>query len=159
MVLGCGGKSQKGTTAAKDGKLSAIESMGLTGPDEPWEQMSFDDKEFYMIGKVNPIMQEMFGKYDAQEFADFDCVDCHGKEMKELKFKMPAPSMYVVPPEGTLAYKGMEATFPEMVAFMKDTVTPAMAKLMGQPGMTCADCHPTEAPKPKKKKKKRRRRR
>ncbi|MEZ4287549.1 MAG: hypothetical protein R3A47_05280 [Polyangiales bacterium] len=44
----------------------------------------------------------------------------NGEEMRELKFKMPAPSMYVVPEEGTKAYEGMVATFPETVQFMKE---------------------------------------
>ncbi|MBW2404232.1 MAG: hypothetical protein JRF42_10580, partial [Deltaproteobacteria bacterium] len=99
LLLGaCGGsKSTTGTT----GKVSAIEAMGVTPPDSPWGDMSVEDKEFYMIGKVNPIMKELFTAHDVEEFAEFDCVDCHGEEMREIDFKMPAPSMYIVPPEGT----------------------------------------------------------
>ena len=121
--------------------------MGLTPPEVPWRDMDEAAKEFYMIGKVNPIMQELFARHDAEAFAGFSCEHCHGQEMRELKFKMPAPSMYVVPKEGTRAYRGMEQTFPEMVAFMRDTVTPAMSTLLGQPELSCATCHPSAAPK------------
>jgi hypothetical protein len=147
LILGaCGGSKSTGST----GKVSAIEAMGVTPPDSPWEEMSVADKEFYMIGKVNPIMKELFSAHDAEEFAEFDCVDCHGEEMREIDFKMPAPSMYIVPPEGTPGHRGMMSTFPETVKFMEETVTPAMGKLLGVENFTCAGCHPSEAPKKKK---------
>ena len=152
LSIACGGsKTKSGST----GKMTAIEAMGLTPPDSPWEAMSVPDKEFYMIGKVNPIMKELFVAHDPEEYADFDCVDCHSEEMRELNFKMPAPSMYIVPPEGTPGHRGMLATFPETVKYMQETITPAMGKLLGIENFTCAGCHPTEAPKktktPKKK--------
>lgn len=146
-VAGCGGgKAGDSTTTGKKGKQSAVEAFGLTPPDVPWEQMSFADREFYMIGKVNPIMQEMFIEHDAEEFEGFSCEDCHGEEMREINFAMPAPSMYVVPAEGTPGHKGMLATFPETVKFMEEVVTPAMGKLLGEEDFTCAGCHPSEAP-------------
>ena len=149
LLLGaCGGS--KSTSSGSTGKMSAIEAMGITPPDAPWEEMSVADKEFYMIGKVNPIMKELFAAHDAGEFADFDCVDCHGEEMREIDFKMPAPSMYIVPPEGTPGHRGMMSTFPEMVKFMEETVTPSMGKLLGVQNFTCSGCHPSEAPKKKK---------
>ena len=132
-----------------------MEMFGITGPDEPWEEMSEADKEFYMVGKVNPIMQEMFSRHDDEEYAGFSCEQCHGEEMREIEFRMPAPSMYIVPPEDTLAHKGMMATYPETVAFMTETVTPAMGKLLGHEEFTCAGCHPSEAPKAKKKSRRR----
>jgi len=145
LLLGaCGGS--KSSSTGSTGKVSAIQAMGLTPPDAPWEEMSVADKEFYMIGKVNPIMQELFGGHDAEEFGDFDCVDCHGEEMREINFKMPAPSMYIVPPEGTPGHRGMISTFPETVKFMQETVTPAMGKLLGIESFSCAGCHPSEAP-------------
>lgn len=149
LLIACGGsKASDGTT----GKQSAIEAFGgLTPPDVPWGQMSYADREFYMIGKVNPIMKEIFERYDIEEYSGFDCVDCHGEEMKRIKFKMPPPSMYVVPPEGTPGHRGMMLTFPETVQFMEETVTPAMGKLLGVDDFTCAGCHPTAPPKRKNK--------
>jgi hypothetical protein len=145
---GCGGS--KASESGSTGKVSAIEAMGITPPDSPWEEMSVADKEFYMIGKVNPIMKEVFAGYDAEEYGDFDCVDCHGEEMREIDFRMPAPSMYIVPPEGTPGHRGMLATFPDEVKFMQEVVTPHMGKLLGIENFTCAGCHPSEAPKTKK---------
>lgn len=152
FLVACGGSTPGDATTAGSGKQSAIEAFGgLTPPDSPWAEMSFADREFYMIGKVNPIMKEIFERYDLEEYEGFDCVDCHGEEMREIKFKMPAPSMYVVPPEGTPGHRGMMLTFPETVKFMEETVTPAMGKLLGIENFTCAGCHPTSAPGPKKK--------
>ena len=148
LATACAGS--KPVTSGSKGKVSAMDAMGLTPPDSPWEQMSVEDREFYMIGKVNPIMLELFAAHDAEEYGDFDCVDCHGEEMREIDFKMPAPSMYIVPPEGTPGHRGMLSTFPETVKFMEDVVTPGMGKLLGIENFTCAGCHPSEAPKKNK---------
>ncbi len=148
LSAACGGSSS--TPSGSTGKMSAIEAMGITPPESPWAQMSVADKEFYMIGKVNPIMKELFTGHDAEEFADFDCVDCHGEEMREINFKMPAPSMYIVPPKGTPGHRGMLSTFPEEVEFMAEVVTPTMGKLLGIEDFSCAGCHPSEAPKKRK---------
>jgi len=152
-LAACGGS--KSADSGSTGKISAVEALGITPPDAPWEEMSVSDKEFYMIGKVNPIMKELFVAHDPEEFGDFDCVDCHGEEMREIDFKMPAPSMYIVPPEGTPGHRGMLSTFPEEVKFMQEVVTPSMGKLLGVEGFTCAGCHPSEAPKTKSSKAKR----
>lgn len=146
-LVACGGSKSKDSGSA--GKMSAIDAMGITPPESPWEEMSVADKEFYMIGKVNPIMKELFAAHDADEFEDFDCVDCHGEEMREIDFKMPAPSMYIVPPAGTPGHRGMLSTFPDQVKFMQEVVTPSMGKLLGIEDYTCAGCHPSEAPKKK----------
>jgi hypothetical protein len=152
-LVACGGS--KSADSGSTGKISAVEALGITPPDAPWEQMSVSDKEFYMIGKVNPIMKEHFVAHDTEEFGDFDCVDCHGEEMREIDFKMPAPSMYIVPPEGTPGHRGMLSTFPEEVEFMQEVVTPSMGKLLGIEGFTCGGCHPSAAPKTKSVKAKR----
>ena len=152
-LMACGGS--KSADSKSTGKVSAIEAMGITPPDSPWEEMSVEDREFYMIGKVNPIMKELFAGYDAEEFGDFDCVHCHGEEMREIDFKMPAPSMYIVPPEGTPGHRGMLSTFPDEVKFMQEVVTPSMAKLLGIENFSCAGCHPSAPPKKKTAKPKR----
>ena len=152
VLTACGGsKSKDATTLGSRRKASAIEAFGLTPPDSPWAEMSVQDREFYMIGKVNPVMGEIFERHDFEEYEGFDCADCHGEEMREIEFKMPAPSMYVVPPESTPGHRGMLATFPETVQFMQETVAPAMGKLLGIEDFTCAGCHPTSPPQKKKK--------
>lgn len=152
VLTACGGsKSTEATVAGSTGKMSAIEAFGLTPPESPWGEMSFADREFYMIGKVNPIMKEVFERHDLEEYEGFDCVNCHGEEMREIEFKMPASSMYIVPPEGTPGHRGMLATFPETVQFMQEVVTPAMGKLLGIEDFTCAGCHPSAAPTKSKK--------
>lgn len=150
LAMGCGGSSG----SSKGGKMSAMEALGVSGPEQPWEQMSDADKEFYMVGKVDPIMKELFARHDAEKYADFSCEACHGEEMRQLKFKMPAPSMYIVPKEGTPGHRGMLATFPETVEYMQTVITPTMGTLLGIEA-TCATCHPSERPKKAKKKKRR----
>ena len=125
---------------------SAIEALGISGPDVPWEEMSDFDREMYMVGKVLPIMQELFRGHDPERYAEVACETCHGEEMREVEFRMPVASMFVVPPEGTPAYESMVATFPETVRFMREDVTPAMGTMLGADGFTCAGCHPTAAP-------------
>lgn len=141
VIAGCGGA---GTPEAKEGdKVSAMDALGMSGPEVPWEEMDEADREFYMVGKVNPIMQQLFGRHDAEEYGEFSCEQCHGEEMRELKFKMPAPSMYRVAKPGTPAHKGMLLTFPETVKFMQEVVTPSMGTLLGKPDFTCSGCHPS----------------
>ncbi len=150
VVVACGGaKAPEVQTAPPTSKSessdhpSAMDMLGVTGPDTPWAEMSAADKEFYMIGKVLPIAQELFGQEDPERWNSVGCETCHGEEMRELKFKMPAPSMFVVAKEGTPAHKGMMATMPEMVKFMNEKVTPVMGKLLGDAEYTCAGCHPS----------------
>ena len=76
VLTACGGsKAKDATTPGSSGKMSAIEAFGLTPPDSPWAEMSVADREFYMVGKVNPIMKELFERHDFEEYDGFDCVD------------------------------------------------------------------------------------
>mgnify|MGYP006943411900 CR=1 FL=1 len=36
----------------------AIKNLGISPPDDkPWASMSYDEKEWYMVGKVHPVMR------------------------------------------------------------------------------------------------------
>jgi hypothetical protein len=120
----------------------AMDQMTVSGPDSPWATMSRGDKEMYMIGKVMPIMNEVFARQFGSRAANFGCETCHGREMREVSFAMPARSAMPVPREGTPAYARMERQFPESVRFMKEVVTPTMGTLLGIDGYTCNHCHP-----------------
>ena len=124
-------------------RASAIEAIGISGPEVPWAEMSADDREMYMVGKVLPIMHELFARHDPERFGTYGCESCHGAEMRELAFRMPPSSSFAVPAEGTPAWAGMERTFSEMVRFMRDEVTPTMGTLLGADGFTCHGCHPS----------------
>lgn len=119
----------------------AVAALGITGPDAPWEEMSHSEKEYYMIGKVLPIMQSLFASEEPERWGDHGCESCHGEEMRELEFHMPPPSAFRVPEPGTPAWTGMERTFPETVRFMREVVTPTMGTLLGEEDYTCRHCH------------------
>lgn len=125
---------------------SAAETIGITGPDTPWAEMSHGDQEFYMIGKVLPIMQEIFLAHDGSRYESLSCETCHGEQMRELSFHMPPPTMFVVPERGTPAWDGMVNVFGDTVTFMQETVSPTMGTLLGIEDYGCNHCHPSAAP-------------
>jgi hypothetical protein len=124
-------------------RVSAIAALGLTPPEPPWAEMSEFDREMYMVGKVQPIMHEIFARHDPERYATFQCEACHGEDMREVEFRMPSARMYRIPREGTPAYRSMLDTFGPTVRFMEEEVTPTMAAIMGQPDLDCSSCHPT----------------
>jgi hypothetical protein len=125
-------------------RASAIETLGLTPPETPWADMNAHDREWYMVGKVLPIMAEVFRGHDGERFAELSCESCHGENMREVNFAMPSPRMYRIAREGTPAFAAMERNFGPMVEFMRAEVTPKMTAIMGVE-MTCGSCHPTDA--------------
>ncbi|MFW5921607.1 MAG: multiheme c-type cytochrome [Polyangiales bacterium] len=131
---------------AGSGKPSAIETLGISGPeDKSWEEMSADEREWYMVGKVLPIMKEIFARFEAEEesFEDVQCETCHGQDMREVEFAMPSAELPVVPHVGTPEYTQMREEHGPMVKFMEQEVTPTMGKLLGMDGYSCEGCHPT----------------
>lgn len=128
-------------TAGTEYTGSAIEQLGISGPDTPWAEMSAQDREFYMIGKVLPIMHELFARHDAQEYSGFSCESCHGSNMREVSYAMPVATIYRLPEPGSSGWRAMEATQGEAVRFMRDEVTPTMGTLLGIDDYTCFHCH------------------
>jgi len=175
LLVGCGGAPHSGETTASDssgtevaaddfdGDLSldddgdasqagtvihhrsAAEVLGLTPPETPWAEMDERARSDYMIGKVLPIMDEAFRGHDAEEYAELGCENCHGQNCEENHYAMPSPTASIVPPRGTRPWTGLEATFPDMVAFMQNEVVPKMTAIMGHE-ITCASCHPSAPP-------------
>jgi hypothetical protein len=126
----------------------AIERIGISGPDEPWGEMTHEEQEWYMIGKVLPIMKEVFGRHDGERWApsSYGCETCHGPNMRDVEYRMPAANQYQVPERGTPAWDSMVRIFPDMVRFMEEEVTPTMGTLLGIENYTCGHCHPSAAP-------------
>jgi len=121
----------------------AIEELGISGPDKPWEEMSHEEQEWYMVGKVLPIMKELFAEHDEERYAgSYGCETCHGENMQEVEYEMPPASSYKVPAPGSEAWTSMEGIFGDTVTFMKETVTPTMGTLLGKDDYTCFHCHP-----------------
>lgn len=98
----------------------------------------------FMRTKVMPPMKAAFKDFDAKEFGKFNCKTCHGKGAITKEFDMPNPDL---PP---LDFADLKAGKHAAIAkFMKDTVTPRMAAILGEAprsptnphGFGCLDCH------------------
>jgi hypothetical protein len=113
-----------------------------------WEGMSKEQRANYMKETVLPKMRPLFAAYDADDFKEMKCGACHGAGAKDKSFKMPNPDLPPLPtdPEG---WKKLETEEAEAVKFMKETVVPTMAALLGEKpfdpathsGFGCFECH------------------
>lgn len=133
----------RGTKAPAKDKPSAREVLGVGPPETPWGEMSMQEREFYMIGKVLPVTKEMFQAHDPETYAGFGCESCHGEDMREREFAMPSPDLPAVPEPGSNAYESMKRGLPELVRFMEEDVTPSVQSMLGVETFTCHDCHPS----------------
>ncbi len=128
----------------------ALKELGLTPPDKPWADMSYDEREWYMIGKVHPIMRQVFQTldHDKYEGIKFECEPCHGPDPKARKYKMPSDHLSPIPAFDSKEYADMRGS--RIVKFMETRVTPVMSKIMGmemydpktKEGYSCYSCHP-----------------
>ena len=127
-------------------KQSAIELLGISAPDKPWADMSYEEREWYMVGKVHPIMREVFTNFN-ERYAKFECAPCHGEDGMQKKYKMPSDHLSPIPDFDSEDFQAMAQS--KMVTFMRDEVTPTTAKLLGLTpydpstgeGFSCYDCH------------------
>lgn len=115
-------------------------------PDVAFDQLDHDQKIEFMKHKVVPTMAPIFKNHDPQEFAEFGCVTCHGKQAKDGHFDMPSTDL------PKLNFKDMSKFKKEDLEWMGKEVKPAMAKLLGEAeytpenptGFGCQDCHVVE---------------
>ena len=122
---------------------SARELIGIHGPEQPWSEMTHQDKEFDMIGRFLPIMTETFQESDQTRYASFQCETCHGADMRDRNFQMPNPRLPQVPPAGTPEYRTLANALPESTHFMETEVLPTMQTMLGMGAtFTCNGCHP-----------------
>ena len=123
---------------------SAIEILGgINPPPTPWAEMTYEEREYYMVGIVNPISAEMIQEHDPNRGAGFSCANCHGSDMRERNFAMPSTQRMPVPPAGTPEYEAMRESFGPIIPFMEEHFTRQMGHLLGIEGFTCNSCHPT----------------
>lgn len=97
----------------------------------PAEQLKF------MKDVVAPTMAKRFQAVDAERYADFGCVTCHGPGAKDGDFDMPNEALPKLPED----MEPLMKEEPEMMKFMIETVKPEMAKLLGEDDFNCFDCH------------------
>lgn len=141
--------AEEGSAAPRPGSTEhgdAIALLGIGPPDAPWASMTEPEREMYMVGRVLPIMQQLFTHQDEARFASMGCETCHGTEMRAVAFRMPPATAMPVPPPGSPGYARLARQFPETFRFMEETVTPTMGRLLGIEGTTCNHCHPASPP-------------
>jgi hypothetical protein len=132
------------TTAEEPSHRSAIEILGgINPPPTPWAEMSFEDREYYMVGVVNPITAEMMQTHNRGRATGFGCASCHGSNMRERDFAMPSTQRMPIPPSGTPEYDAMRSNFGYIVPFMEEQFTVQVGQLLGIEDFTCNSCHPT----------------
>ena len=123
---------------------SAIEILGgIQPPPTPWAEMSYDQREFLMVGVILPITDEMITDFDAPRGETFGCQNCHGSDMRERHFQMPSTQRMPIPAAGTPAYDMVRSSFPDIVDFMEERFTEDVGTLLGVDSFTCNSCHPT----------------
>src|SRR5215467_9791644 len=112
--------------------------------------MTEQQRARFMAKVVMPTMKPLFQAFDAKTFHDFDCVTCHGDGAKNHSFKMPNPSIFVLPGEQA----GFNVLFkqkPDWMQFMAKRVVPEMTRLLDRPefdsahpdpnALGCFTCH------------------
>ncbi len=142
---GSGSAQPAGSGGAEPVGSGSAEPTATHYRDSEFDKLSFDDRVKFMKEKVVPAMKAAFQKHDPEEFAEFNCKTCHGKDGKDRKFKMPNPGL----PELDFAALEVGEQEPEIAKFMSDVVNPEMTKLLGaQPysdqtpdGFGCLACH------------------
>ena len=135
--------------AIDHGQGSARALIGVHPPEQPWAQLSHEDREMFMVGSVLPIHAEMFREFDAARYGQFECNNCHGDDGRERHYEMPSRYLPPLPAPGSPAWDRMRARNPRVYEFMSTQVTPTMATQLGMPpvdasgeGFGCFGCHP-----------------
>jgi hypothetical protein len=137
-----------GEAVIDHGSQSPHELIGVHPPPTPWDSMSAEEREWYMVGVFLPIEGESFAHYDAERFSRFECENCHGDDARANHFAMPSRSLPPLAAPGTPQWEQM--SHGPAFAFMHDTVVPECATMLGeQPvsaenpnGFGCFNCHP-----------------
>jgi hypothetical protein len=120
-------------------------------PPMAWEDMSHKERKEHMKHVVLPGMKLEFEGWQSDEFAEMDCVTCHGEGARDDTFKMPNPDLPKLPggPDG---FEKLLAEKPDAAEFMAKIVVPKMAAMLGEKpydpkehkGFGCFNCHTTE---------------
>lgn len=139
FLAACGSKSAPATTTT----TPPTEQAKVTLPDVAFDELDHDQKIEFMKQKVMPAMAPLFKGHDAEEFAEFGCKTCHGKQADQGHFDMPNPEL------PKLDFKDMSKWSKEELEWMGNEVKPTMAKLLSESeyspenptGFGCTHCH------------------
>ncbi len=113
--------------------------------DSTFDKLAPEARSKFMKEHVTPTMKRAFQKFDPNEYADFGCKTCHGKNAREVHFHMPNPNL----PKLDFAKLKAGKQEPKVAKWIGEVVEPEMAKLLGAEvasesnpkGFSCLDCH------------------
>jgi len=133
--------------AVEHGSASARELIGIHPPPTPWQDMTREEREYYMVAAILPVAAEDFRGYDAERFSAMTCASCHGDDGQERGYEMPSTSLPRLPTPGSPEWTAMQAR--PAYTFMSEVVTPTVAAQLGMPvfdpatgtGFGCFECH------------------
>ncbi|HET8932760.1 MAG TPA: hypothetical protein VFN67_04935 [Polyangiales bacterium] len=116
--------------------------MSPPEPLEPgaWQALDFDARRLFMRDVVMPAMRPLFVEVDEERFGSFSCISCHGQGAGDGSFAMPSsdlPALGGPPPDMP------DAEQQRVIDFMRNTVKPKMAELLGEAELRCSTCHPS----------------
>jgi hypothetical protein len=104
-----------------------------------WQSMDLAARKRFMSEVVMPTMRPLFVDSDPERFATFSCSSCHGQGAADRAFAMPSADL---PSLGGPAADSDEHK-QRMTDFMRNTVKPRMAELLGDAELRCSNCHPS----------------
>ena len=117
----------------------------------PWVDLDYDQAIEFMTRRFTPAMRELFVAWDAEEYAGFNCITCHGEDPDAVFYEMPAavsPLTFADLPVGAIE----DPERLEVALWMDETVLPEMGRLFEQEltldGASCLDCHPFDSSPP-----------
>jgi hypothetical protein len=143
----CGGAEPAATAPAASGTPAATPTAGaaaaiapLTGP---FDSGTNEQKLNHMKTVIQPTMGAIFKTYDGKKYGEFGCRTCHGEKKEDPHRALPKLTL-----SGD-GFKKLAAEKPELMKFMSEQVTPAMAKAMNEKpfdpathkGFGCGGCH------------------
>ncbi len=106
----------------------------------PYTAMGHTEKKEYMRDVLTPRFGQMFMAFDAKRFPQMKCVTCHGNGARTSEFKMPDEKLPKLP-KSDAGMKKLEVKIPAMVKFMRDSVAPLTAQMLGMKEYKCEGCH------------------
>ena len=113
-----------------------------------WEKMDHSERMAYMKKVILPTMRKEFAAFNPDKFAKMTCKTCHGAGAEDDSYTMPNPQIWKLPN----SKEGWAKADTNFVKFMRFTVKPKMASLLGIPefsmqtktGFGCGNCHTEE---------------
>lgn len=119
---------------------------------DDWRYLSFEKKHEQMTFVVHPAMMRRFQTFYETQAPELTCVSCHGENPEKAGYDMANSALIALSAEKVRALYVERAEVTDEQAFMRDSITPTMARLLGVAaydpetglGFSCFGCHRRE---------------